>query len=113
MRDLGVEHFYPGCDDKIAAYEKIKQALKLTDSQVAYVGDDVVDLPVMEAVGFAIAPRDAYPLMQLHCDWVTEAAGGRGVAREVADALLLAREGFDLMAAYRDLVSGKKGKVIQ
>lgn len=113
MRDLGVEHFYPGCDDKVAAYEKIKAALQLDDAQVAYVGDDVVDLPVMEIVGFAITPRDGYPLMQLHSDWVTEAAGGRGVAREVADALLLAREDFDLMDAYRVLVSGKKGRVIQ
>lgn len=102
MADLKVSHFFPGCHDKLAAYSLLKASLSITDSQVAYVGDDVLDLPVMKAVGLAIAPADAYPMVRQYAHTVTQAGGGQGVAREVADLLISAR--MDLEQAYNQLL---------
>ncbi len=102
MKDLKVKHFFPGCHDKTAVYERLKQQLSVIDEEVAYVGDDVLDLPVMNTVGLAIAPADAYPLVKQAAKVVTEAKGGQGVAREVADLLIGAR--IDLEVAYYSLV---------
>ncbi|WP_263079766.1 HAD-IIIA family hydrolase [Endozoicomonas sp. Mp262] len=107
MSDLKVKHFFPGCHDKLAAFAELKASLSITDNQVAYVGDDVLDLPVMKNVGLAIAPADAYPLVLKYAHCVTGAKGGEGVVREVADLLVGAR--VDLERAYDDLV----GPVVQ
>ncbi|PJE80065.1 3-deoxy-D-manno-octulosonate 8-phosphate phosphatase KdsC [invertebrate metagenome] len=101
MDDLGIDHFYPGCHDKLAAFSELKQILSLTNDQIAYVGDDVIDLPVMNKVGIAIAPDDAYPLVKQQADIVTHSRGGQGVVREVADLLVGART--DLSSAYSRL----------
>ena len=61
MNDLGVQHIYQGCRDKLAAFESLLQAVDLEPEQVAYVGDDLPDLPIMQRVGFAAAPSDAQP----------------------------------------------------
>ncbi|WP_330924793.1 HAD-IIIA family hydrolase [Candidatus Sororendozoicomonas aggregata] len=102
MKDLKINHFFPGCSDKITVYERLKQQLSVVDEEAAYVGDDVLDLSVMNTVGLAIAPADAYPLVKQSARIVTEAKGGQGVAREVADLLVGART--DLEAAYYSLV---------
>ncbi len=103
MKDLQVEHFYPGCHDKAEAYSELKQKLGIDDCTVAYVGDDVLDLPVMEQVGLAISPADGYQHVKDIAHIVTESKGGKGVAREVADLLVGART--DLKLAYRKLVN--------
>ena len=102
MKDLQVNYFYPGCHNKIEAFSDLKNILNIDDSAVAYVGDDVLDLPVMEQVGLAIAPADAYKHVKEMANIVTESNGGKGVAREVADLLVSART--DLKQAYRELV---------
>ncbi|MEW8095472.1 MAG: HAD-IIIA family hydrolase, partial [Candidatus Thiodiazotropha endolucinida] len=61
MESLGIEHVYQGKLDKLPAYEELRNKLGLSDDQVAYVGDDVVDLPIMRRVGLAIAVNDAHP----------------------------------------------------
>lgn len=91
MQSLGIQHVYQGQKDKLPAYESLKQALQLEDAQVAYVGDDVVDLPVMTRVGLAIAVQDAHPLTKKHAHWITPACGGRGAAREVCEMLMQAQ----------------------
>jgi 3-deoxy-D-manno-octulosonate 8-phosphate phosphatase (KDO 8-P phosphatase) len=88
MRSLGVEHVYQGKLDKLPAYDELKAAIGLRDEQIAYVGDDVVDLPVMVRVGLAIAVQDAHPLVKQHAHWVTPSNGGRGAAREVCELLM-------------------------
>ena len=88
MEGLGVAHVYQGQRDKLAAYGQLKETLGLTDAAVAYVGDDVIDLPVMRRVGLAIAPADAHPLVLRHAHWCTAAAGGRGAAREVCELVM-------------------------
>ena len=91
MESLGIKHVYQGQKDKLPAYEQLKQELELSDEQIAYVGDDVVDLPVMTRVGLAIAVQDAHILTKEHAHWITPSNGGRGAAREVCEMLMQAQ----------------------
>ena len=88
MASLGIERVYQGKREKLPAYEELKQITGFSDQQIAYVGDDVVDLPVMTRVGFAIAVQDAHPLTKQHAHWVTPSGGGRGAAREVCELIM-------------------------
>jgi 3-deoxy-D-manno-octulosonate 8-phosphate phosphatase (KDO 8-P phosphatase) len=101
MQSLGIEHVHQGCRDKLPAYQQLKASLGVEDSQVAYVGDDIVDLPVMRRVGFAIAVADAHPLVLEHARWRTNNVGGRGAARDVCELILRAQGKLDaLLASY-------------
>ncbi len=91
MESLGVAHLFQGCREKLPAYESLKQQLGLSDELVAYVGDDLVDLPVMRRVGLAIAVADAHELVRGHAHLCTHAAGGRGAAREVCELIMTAQ----------------------
>ncbi len=99
MESLGVDHVYQGQRDKLPAYEQLKQQLGIDDAQMAYVGDDVVDLPVMRRVGFAVAVADAHPLVLEHAHWRTGSPGGRGAAREVCELIMRAQGKLDAMLA--------------
>ncbi len=88
MQSLGIEHVFQGIENKAEAYEEIKRRLGLDDGQIAYVGDDVVDLPVMTRVGLAICVADGHALVRQHAHWTTSHAGGRGAAREVCELLM-------------------------
>ena len=88
MASLGIERVYQGKREKLPAYEEIKQITGFDDEQIAYVGDDVVDLPVMTRVGFAVTVQDAHPLAKQHAHWVTPSGGGRGAAREVCELIM-------------------------
>ncbi|MEW8646079.1 MAG: 3-deoxy-manno-octulosonate-8-phosphatase KdsC [Candidatus Thiodiazotropha endolucinida] len=91
MESLGIEHVYQGKLDKLPAYEELRNKLGLSDDQVAYVGDDVVDLPIMRRVGLAIAVNDAHPIVLQHAHWQTRHNGGRGAARDVCEMVLEAQ----------------------
>ncbi len=91
MQDLGVELVFQGHRDKLPALERILQDTGIDAEHIAYVGDDVVDLPVMARVGLAIAVNDAHHWAQQHAHWVTAHAGGRGAAREVCEFILEAQ----------------------
>jgi 3-deoxy-D-manno-octulosonate 8-phosphate phosphatase (KDO 8-P phosphatase) len=91
MASLGIEHVYQGHRDKLPPYRELKAALGLTDAQVAYVGDDLVDLPIMCRVGLAIAVQDAHPLVRQHAHWQTSHGGGRGAARDVCELIMEAQ----------------------
>jgi len=95
MASLGIEHVYQGARDKAPAYVELRDKLGLDDAQVAYVGDDVVDLPVMRRVGLAIAVQDAHTLVKKHAHWQTPSRGGRGAARDVCEMLLEAQGKLD------------------
>lgn len=101
MESLGIEHVLQGRREKLPAYKELKQQLGVDDHQVAYVGDDVVDLPVMRRVGLAVAVADAHPLVLEHAHWRTPSPGGRGAAREVCEFILRAQGKLDpMLAAY-------------
>jgi 3-deoxy-D-manno-octulosonate 8-phosphate phosphatase (KDO 8-P phosphatase) len=91
MEGLGVAHVYQGQREKLPAYEELTGTLGLADAAVAYVGDDVIDLPVMRRVGLAIAVADAHPLVRRRAHWCAAAAGGRGAAREVCELVMEAQ----------------------
>jgi 3-deoxy-D-manno-octulosonate 8-phosphate phosphatase (KDO 8-P phosphatase) len=97
MESLGIAHVYQGYRDKLPAYRDIKETLGLDDAAVAYVGDDVVDLPVMRQVGLAIAVADAHPMVVEHCHWQTGTPGGRGAGREVCELIMRAQGTLDPM----------------
>jgi 3-deoxy-D-manno-octulosonate 8-phosphate phosphatase (KDO 8-P phosphatase) len=91
MQNLGVEHVYQGKQEKLPAFEELKAKLGLQENQIAYVGDDVVDLPIMRRVGLAIAVNDAHALVKQHAHWLTPSPGGRGAAREVCEMIMEAQ----------------------
>jgi 3-deoxy-D-manno-octulosonate 8-phosphate phosphatase (KDO 8-P phosphatase) len=95
MEGLGIRHLYQGQREKLPAYEALKAELNLRDEQIAYVGDDVVDLPIMRRVGLAIAVQDAHHLVLRHAHWQTENGGGKGAAREVCELLMEAQGTLD------------------
>ena len=103
IKNLGIEYFYQGQSDKIIAFNELLKKLKVNADEVAYVGDDVIDLPVMTKVGFSIAVANAHELVKQHADLITEKSGGQGAVREVCDFILKVQDKFDnAMSAYLD-----------
>jgi len=90
MEDIGIKRYY-ATKEKIAQYEKLLEELNITDEEVCYVGDEVIDLGVMKRVGFAVAPSDSKKQALEVAHWITQKAGGRGVARELAEFILEAQ----------------------
>jgi len=95
MQNLGIKHVYQGQSEKLPAFEKILTELDLSNEQVAYIGDDVVDLPVMLKVGLSITVADAHHLVKDHAHWQTSNTGGRGAAREVCELIMQAQGSLD------------------
>ncbi|MEI8571987.1 3-deoxy-manno-octulosonate-8-phosphatase KdsC [Methylomonas sp. LW13] len=95
MQSLGVELVYQGHENKRAAFAEILQRLVLTPEQVAYIGDDILDLPVMRQVGFAVAVQDANFVLKNYAHWQTQTAGGLGAVREVCDLIMQVQGNFD------------------
>ena len=91
MASLGIQHVFQGRLEKLPAYEELIASLALSTEQTAFVGDDVVDLPVLRRVGLAIAVQDAHPLVKQHAHWQTPHAGGRGAGRDVCELIMEAQ----------------------
>ena len=92
MAELGVDHVYQGQQDKLPVFESLCTALKVEPEMVAYTGDDLPDLPLIQRVGLGIAVANAHPAVREAAQWVTRTPGGEGAAREVSDLILSARE---------------------
>lgn len=88
MNDLGLNIIYQGYRDKRPAFKKLLEETGLTPDKIAYVGDDVVDLPVMTQVGLAVAVGDAHDFVKQHADFVTNTPGGLGAGREIIEIIL-------------------------
>lgn len=97
MEGLGVKHIYQGQQDKRLAFNELRASLGLDTEECAYVGDDVIDLPVMTAVGLAIAVADAHPFVIEHSDCTTRLSGGRGAVREVIDMILFSQNNYQAL----------------
>ena len=92
---LGVTLVHQGVSSKIETYEHIVDKLVLEDEEVAYMGDDIVDLPVLSRVGLAAAPADAAPDVRARVHWVSQAPGGCGAARELIELILRAQRAWE------------------
>lgn len=90
-KELDVTIICQGVDDKLAVYEQILADHRLSDHEVAYVGDDLPDLAVLGRVGLAVAVASAQPAVRRAAHWVTGLPGGEGAVREVTELLLAAR----------------------
>jgi 3-deoxy-D-manno-octulosonate 8-phosphate phosphatase (KDO 8-P phosphatase) len=93
--ELGIELVVQGELDKLSAYNRILDATGRTDAEVAYMGDDLLDLPVLGRVGLSAAPADASPEVLARVDWISGLAGGRGAARELIELVLRAHGRWD------------------
>ncbi len=93
--ELGVQEVHLGHLAKVPILEEIVERRGLRPAQVAYVGDDLLDLPVLSRVGFAAAPANARPEVKAKVHYVTETRGGEGVVREVIEVLLKAQGKWD------------------
>jgi len=97
--DLGLRHVYQKVTDKVTAYERIRADLGLQHAEIAYVGDDWLDIPLLIRVGFAATVADGAPEVKKLVHYVTRRSGGRGAVREICDLILEAREARDGLLA--------------
>ncbi len=86
--ELGIELVYQGVKDKLLPYQEILRDQGLADGEVAYMGDDVVDLPILRRVGFAATVADAVEEVKPFVHYICSRPGGRGAVREVCDLIL-------------------------
>ncbi|MEA3464712.1 MAG: HAD-IIIA family hydrolase [Thermodesulfobacteriota bacterium] len=87
-KELGIELVYQGAKNKMIPYEEILEKTGLDDEQVAYVGDDLVDLPILRRVGCSFTVADGVTDIKPYVDYITTLAGGYGAVREICDMLL-------------------------
>jgi 3-deoxy-D-manno-octulosonate 8-phosphate phosphatase (KDO 8-P phosphatase) len=99
--DLGITHLFQGVHDKLATFEQLRAGLGLDAAACGFLGDDVIDLPVLTRVGFAASVPAGHVEVRSRVHYITQAAGGRGAAREVCDFILRAQGTYDdLLARY-------------
>lgn len=91
LRPLGVKYIYQKQNNKLLALKKLTTKLKLTKQQIAYVGDDLTDLPILTQVGLSIAVADADDFVKQHVDWITKSPGGMGAVREACELIMQAQ----------------------
>ena len=98
-KELHISVVRQGCRDQRSAYEELKKEMNFSDEEIAYIGDDLIDLPVMRRAGLPVAVADAAPEAKEAALLVTEHAGGHGAIRETAELLLRAQGLFEDAAA--------------
>ncbi|NWG39221.1 MAG: HAD hydrolase family protein [Hydrogenophilaceae bacterium] len=99
-RNLGITHLHQGAHDKLVVYRQLLQDLNLAPEQTAYMGDDVVDLPVMRRSGLAITVPAAPDLVKAHSHYITRREAGKGAVREACEFIMRAQGNFDAQMAF-------------
>ena len=94
---LSPDLVYQGYRDKLPAFADLLEKTELNKENIAYVGDDVIDLPIMTQVGFSIAVGDAHWFVKEQADWVCKANGGKGAVREICEFILNAQGKLDTL----------------
>lgn len=87
-RDLGIGLVYQGASEKTAAFDELLRTLALSAAAASYMGDDVIDLPVLRRCGLAVTVPEAPALVREHAQYVTAARGGRGAVREACEFIM-------------------------
>lgn len=86
--ELKMDVVYQGNFKKLPDYERVKRDFELNDDEICYIGDDVLDMPILKRVGFSVAVANARDEVKAICDYITVAPGGKGAVREVIDRIL-------------------------
>lgn len=87
-QELGINILYQGALDKLAPFQEILKKYSVREDEIAYVGVDIVDLPILQRVGFSATVADALPEVKARVDYITERAGGKAAVREICDLIL-------------------------
>ncbi|WED21519.1 3-deoxy-manno-octulosonate-8-phosphatase KdsC [Vibrio sp. JC009] len=95
MKALGISLIYQGQNDKVKAYEDICSKLNIAPEETGYIGDDLIDWPVMEKVALKVCVADGHPLLAQRANYITHIKGGYGAVREVCDLILESRNELD------------------
>lgn len=98
-KDLGIEYVHQGGHDKLTPFKALLGQLGITEEEVAFIGDDVVDLPLLRRVGFAVSVPNGRQEAQQHAHYITAAAGGRGAVREACEFVLRATGSYERVMA--------------
>lgn len=85
---LKIDCLYPKVMDKITAYEELKKRFKVTDRQICFIGDDLIDMPVLKKAGFACTVANGHKDIRAYVDYITKKQGGEGAVREIIDLIL-------------------------
>jgi 3-deoxy-D-manno-octulosonate 8-phosphate phosphatase (KDO 8-P phosphatase) len=93
--DLGITHVFQGQHDKRLAFQELLATTGVAAEECGYIGDDVIDLPLLLQVGFSVAVPSGHPEVQHRVHYVTRAAGGRGAVREVCDMVMRAQGTYE------------------
>ncbi|MBI2996493.1 MAG: HAD hydrolase family protein [Candidatus Melainabacteria bacterium] len=88
LSELSVKHIYQHCYDKGKKIQELSKELKISLQEIAYIGDDILDVPPLEIVGLPVCPKDAHPSVISKAKLITEAKGGHGCVREIIDLIL-------------------------
>lgn len=97
--DLGIRHLHQGVHDKRTAFEQLLAQTGIDAVACGFVGDDVIDLPILLRTGFAASVPNAHPEVRSRVHYVTQASGGRGAARELCDFILRAQGNYEAALA--------------
>ena len=96
---LGITHVYQGAHDKRAVFEQLASTLGIAAGQCGFIGDDVIDLPILIRVGFAASVANGHPEVRRRAHYVTRNDGGRGAVRELCDLILHAQGNYEAALA--------------
>lgn len=97
--NLGITRLYQGVDDKYAAMQSLLADLDLSPGAAAFMGDDVIDLPVMRNIGMAFSVPDAPQCVRDHADYVSQRSGGHGAVREICELIMSAQGTLEMQLA--------------
>ncbi|MGZ3158672.1 MAG: KdsC family phosphatase, partial [Burkholderiaceae bacterium] len=97
--DLGIRHVQQDIHDKRSAFEQLLKETSLTADMCGFIGDDVIDLPILMCVGFSASVPNGHPEVRSRVQYVTQACGGGGAVREICDLILRAQGKYEAALA--------------
>ena len=94
-KEMGIEHCYQGKLNKVDSYEELKEIFNVSDNQIAYIGDGLIDIPLLKRAGLPCSVPGAHEKVKSLCEYITSRQGGRGAFREVVELILTQKGVYD------------------
>ena len=94
-KEMGIEHCYQGKLNKLDSYQKLKEIFNVSDHEIAYIGDGLIDIPLLKIVGFPCTVPGAHEKVKSFCDYTTTKSGGGGAFREIVELILTHKGVYD------------------